>query len=324
MKKALSVAVALASMASASGALAEINVYGKANVTFESVNINSGDADISTTELVSNASRLGFEGSEQINENLKAIYQLEYEVYFDDATTFRQRNIFVGVQGDFGQVIGGNFDTPFKAAQSKIDLFNDLRGDIKHVVTPHDNRTSNTLQYTTPEGLGGFSAALALINSEDDALSDGKSVALAWSNDHIYVAAAMDQDVEFEGVDATRLVLQYNRGDWQLGALYEETDADFMADAFSAYALSLLYKLNGEWSLKAQHGASDGYLQVDLSPITAAPVASSPFENGETTSVGADYKLSKNAKVFGFYTLETADADALDNDYLGIGLELKF
>lgn len=327
MKQTLSGAVALASMVAASGALAEVNVYGKANVTFESVDINGS----STTELVSNASRLGFEGSEEINEQLKAIYQLEYEVYFDDADTFKQRNIFIGVEGGFGQVIGGHFDTPFKAAQNKIDVFNDLRGDIKHVVSPHENRESNTLQYTTPEGLGGFRAALALINSEDEELNDGKSVALAWSNEHIYVAAAMDQDVEFEGVDAMRLVLQYNRGGWQLGALYEETDADFMADAFSGYAVSLMYKLSDVWSLRAQHGASDGYLGVVQ--VLGEPVGLSPFDNAETTSIGADYKLSKNAKLFGFYTMASADAgadadalgfDALDNDYLGIGMELKF
>lgn len=321
MNRTLSIAIALASMASASGAMAEVDVYGKANVSFELVE----EGDASTTELVSNASRLGFKGSETINESLEAIYQLEYEIYIDDADTFKQRNIFVGLRGGYGQVIVGHFDTLLKAAQRKVDLFNDLRGDIKYVVSPHENRAGNTIQYTTPDVLGGFQAAVALMSSEVEDVDDGKSAALAWANEHFYIAGAMEQDVEFQGAEAMRLVAQYNRGGLQLGALYEQTDADFLDDSVAAYMVSAQYKVN-DWAFKVQHGASDAYLDIDYLELTGTPFA---FENGETTSVGADYKLSKTAKLFGFYTVESADEDAfgndvLDNSYAGIGMELKF
>lgn len=314
MKKSLSVAIALTTMASATLATAEVEIYGKVNVSFEFVE----EGDDSATELVSNASRLGFKGAESINDDLTAIYQLEYEVFVDDGDkggkTFTQRNSFVGVKGDFGQVIGGHFDTPLKAAQNKVDLFNDLRGDIKHVITPNENRESNIVAYTTPATLGGFEVDAALVNSEVDGVDDGISVALSWADEHFYIASAMDQDVEAEGVDALRLVMQYNRDQWQFGALYEETDADFIDDSLAAYLVSAAYKLNQNWVFKLQHSASDGYLKKGVIE----------FEDVRATNVGADYILTKKAKVFGFYTDESADNDALDNSYAGIGMEVKF
>lgn len=308
MSKTLGIAVAFASVTWATVAAADVNIYGKAYVSFEAVE----EGETSTTELVSNASRLGFKGSEIVSDGVEVIYQLEYEAYFDDTRTFKQRNIFVGVKGDLGQVIGGYFDTPFKTLQNKTDLFNDLRGDIKHIVTPHENRASNTIEYTTPNTLGGFKAEVALVNSEVDDVDNGTSVALSWAGEHLYVGGAMDQDIEAQGVDAMRVVMQYNRGAWQLGALYEETDIA-VVDNITAYMVSLQYKLEQNWVFKVQHGGADVGERNDIL-----------FENGKTTSIGADYILSKTTKVFGFYTAETADDDTVDNSYAGIGVELKF
>jgi predicted porin len=50
------------------------------------------------------------------------------------------------------------------------------------------------------------------------------------------------------------------------------------------------------------------------------------FDEGDkktAISAGVDHKLSKNTKVFGFYS--TFDTDnQVDQDYLGVGIEYKF
>jgi predicted porin len=315
MKKSLSVAIALASLSAAGVTHAEISLYGKANVSFESVNEEFVDGDFSGTELVSNASRLGFKGSEKINDSLDVIYQMEYEVTFDDTQTFKQRDIFVGLKGNFGQLLGGNFDTPMKTAQNKVDLFNDLRGDIKNVVTINDVRASNIVEYTTPDVLNGFKAELAFVSAEDEIIDDGSSVALSWANEYFYLAAAVDQDV-IPGVEATRLVVQYTLDRLQLGALYEQTDSDEFDDSLTGYAVSAQYKLLQDWVIKAQYGSLDfGTLDDPVDPSV---------ENDTVLSLGADYILSDTMKVFGFYTGESLFDDQLDNRYLGLGLELKF
>ena len=106
---------------------ADVTLYGKANVSLQSTD----ESGSSTTEVVSNASRIGVKGSETLSEELKAIYKFEFEVHLDDGDndgdTFSQRNIYVGLQSNkMGTVIVGKFDTPLKVAQNKIDLFNDF------------------------------------------------------------------------------------------------------------------------------------------------------------------------------------------------------
>lgn len=306
MKTKLGVAIALASLAPAIS-FAEPKVYGKANVSFENTNVGED----SYTSLLSNASRIGFKGSEEVSEGLQAVYKFEYETFVDsgkkggDGETFSQRNIYVGLKGGFGQVIAGNFDTPTKQAQGKIDQFNDLRGDIKNVITKSDNRASNIIMYTTPGD--SFNANFAYINSESDDVDPAMSASLTFSSDVIYAALAYDQDVE--GVDMTniRAVIQGKLGPVEIGALVEQLDADAWDDAKDAALVSLGWKLGDTVKLKAQYGQSD-----------------QDEEGGESVSVGADFKYTDNLKSFVYYTMESADDDVLDNDYLGVGMELKF
>ncbi len=313
------------------GVAAEVTLYGKANLSFEKVDLK--DQDESHTELMSNASRLGFKGSEKINDSLEAIYQLEYEVYVDDGEdvrsvggqrddrSFRQRNIFVGVKGGFGQVIGGHFDTPLKGAQGKVDVFNDLRGDIRSMITNNDHRLGNTVMYSSPK-FAGFGAHLGYITSENEEVDEGKSAAVYFDNHGLYASVAFEQDVVDENSETLRAVLAYTIGGLQVGGLFEQDDqegAPGLADPEEqdGWLASVLYDFQNNWLVKAQYGESDiRYLDAD------------------TTSVGVDYKLSKNFTVFSFYTADSAEgepeldpaaeSDDIDREYFGLGVELKF
>ncbi|WP_444935983.1 porin [Microbulbifer sp. JMSA004] len=286
-----------------------LDFYGKANVTFQAAD----EGDDSVTDVQSNASRLGVKGEIALTEGVKGIYRMEYEVDMDgDADdTFSQRNIYAGLEGGFGQLIAGKFDTPLKVAQKKVDLFNDLEGDIKSLITNSDNREEDALQYTTPS-FGGFKASAAFISNKEEVIDDvtgeernnGVSMSVAYDNNGVYLAYAMDQDVEDQDVDVHRFVAQYNIGPVQVGALFEEQDTDD-GETVDGWMSSVAYKLD-QWTLKAQYGQSD-----------------IKEEGGETFSLGADYKFNSAAKIFGFYTDETADDD-YDRSYAGIGVEYKF
>ncbi len=306
--------VAATSLAPAA-AMADITLYGKANVSLEWVE----EGEESHTALESNASRLGFKGSEKINDYVEAIYQLEYEAHFDDgSTTFGQRNIFAGLKGGFGQIIGGRFDTPLKMAQHKVDVFNDLRGDIKNFISPNEIRSQNTVMYSTPS-LGGFVAHAAYISSENEEVDDGKSVSLTYSTDSLYLALAFDQDVRTENAEALRAVAQYSVSGWQFGLLLEQSE-DEGADKEDAWLASVLYNLNADWAVKAQFAQSD-------IPFTYATNVQT--DSSESLSLGVDYKLSKNFVVYGFYTDISAEdediaEDVVDNSYVGLGVDFRF
>ena len=124
----------------------------------------------------------------------------------------------------------------------------------------------------------------------------------------------MDQDVQAEGIDIVRAVGRVNLGPVQLGAMFESTDVDGIDDS-DGFLVSALWSVTDAWALKAQYGESD----LKLSPAAL---------DGESASVGVDYKLSKSATLYGYYTaIENQDVLEVaqrDDDYLGIGLDLKF
>ena len=311
-KTALSLAIAAVLPTFANAEKVEVEMpefYGKVNVSVQNTQ-EEGKGSIS--ELVSNASRLGVKGKIELKHGLEGIYQLEYETHVDDGEkeedqTFSQRNIFAGIKGDFGQVIVGKFDTPFKKAQSKIDLFNDLEGDIKSVISSHDNRKSNTIQYSTPK-MSGLVATVAHIASEVETVNDGTSSSLTFSQKNIYAAIAYDTDVEAD-TDALRLVAQYSVSDFTFGALWEQDNTAGSDNEKEGWVYSASYKLNSDIKLKAQYGESD---------IVE--------DNAETYSLGADYKLGSGAKAYAFVTDETYDKNLKNesNQYYGVGLEYKF
>lgn len=308
MKKTL-LALVIASVLPAA-AFADVTVYGKANVSAQNADEEVGGSKI---ELVSNASRIGVKGAEEVNSGLKVIYQFEYQTEVDDGTngsqTFGQRNIYVGLQGGAGTIMAGHFDTPTKVAQEKVDLFNDLEGDITQIFKG-EIRASNIVQYVTPASWGAFTSSVAYVTKETDGVDNGVSASVGFNTPAVYVAVAMDQDVEAEGVDLVRLVGRFTLGAFQFGLLGETYDNGVTEEEDGAFA-SVMWNLTDKWALKAQYGQSE----VKMA-------------DGESASVGLDYKMTKNSTLYGYVTKVENEAllpaSQRDDTYAGVGLDLKF
>ncbi len=288
-------------------------VYGKVNVSL----VNADDGSNDEWKLNSNASRLGVKGKSEIAEGLTLVYKAEFEICVDDGDckgqTFTQRNIMGGIKGSFGTVWAGKHDTPTKLAQSKIDLFNDLEGDIKNTFEG-ENRVSNIVAYSSPE-INGFNSTIAMIPGEDadngnDGLADGVSYSVSYKQDDLYLALAGDQDVD--GQDLMRAVAQYKVDALKLGFMYQQNENDAGTKDESGYFISAAYKLDSAITLKAQFGSIEDDADGD---------------EEETFSLGADYKLAKSTKLYVFYTDNTdssvGSADS-ENSAFGLGMEHKF
>lgn len=300
---------AVIAMAFAGSAFAESDVYGKINLSLQ----NADEGDSSTLELRNNNSRLGFKGTEDVDGGLTVIYQYELGVDPSEGnTTWTKRNSFLGIKGDFGKVRAGFFDTAMKSSQGKVDLFNDLEGDIASIITRNDNRVSNVVSYTTPSA-SGISATVDYIMSENEDVDAGVSGSVSYSNDSLYLAVAADSKVEWvdtgTGLDndtsTVRAVAAYTISAFQLGALYESFSPPGDADSVSGWLVSGKYSVN-KWDLKAQYGASD-IVQ----------------EGGTSASIGVDYNLTSNFTWLSYITSEESDL-GLDDTYIGFGGVLKF
>lgn len=288
----------------------EPTVYGKLWISVESQDTASG----TEVDMVSNASRLGIKGSMDFGEGIEAIYQAEYEIDPVDGTadeskdrTFKQRNSFVGLKGSVGTIFLGKHDTATKKSQKKIDLFNDLAGDIKNILQG-ENRMSDLVGYTTPK-INGFSATFNAIKGTeglgDDSIGDSTSTSISYDSENFYIALAFDS--ELKGYDSTRLTLQipFNRS--QLGIMFQDSEKLSTGEEEDGYVISFSQKVGDKGTLKFQQAESDMKL-----------------DSGKQFSFGYDYKLSSKAKAFFFFTDLSGDNRSKEKEITGIGFEYKF
>ena len=289
---------------------AEPTVYGKLWISVESQDTSSG----TEIDMVSNASRLGVKGSMDFGEGLEAIYQAEYEVDPVDGTadekngrTFKQRNSFVGIKGSYGTLFLGTHDTALKKSQSKIDLFNDLAGDIKNILQG-ENRMSEFIGYTTPTLGDGFSATFNAIKGTEEeynSIGDSTSVSLNYKTKSFYAAIAFDS--ELKGYDTTRVSFQVPLNRTQIGIIYQDTEELSSGLEEDGYVLSLSQKVGEKGLFKIQLAESD-----------------MKMGSGKQTSIGYDYKLSKKTKAFVFYTDLSGDSLSKEKEITALGFEYKF
>lgn len=282
--------------------------YGRINVTTVH---NQPKGRGSDSEFVSNASRIGLEGSLPMSEGLKVIYQAEYQVNPDNRPygnrTLTQRNTYLGVEGGFGTLLVGRNDTPTKLMQNRIDLFNDLDGDIRTLVVG-ENRPNDVAHYISPE-IGGFVFSYAALldgkNGLRERLSKSTSASVTYTQGSFYAGVSADNNLNDN--DLVRLVTQYRMGDLQLGALYERSEnSKNTRGTEHGVFVSAAYTMD-KYVLKAQSGISE-----------------QRRDGGRQTSFGVDYNLTDDSKVFGLMTLTRSDNHAIDNDQVGVGFEYRF
>ena len=290
---------------------AEPTLYGKLWITVEHQDTLSGIE----VDMVSNASRLGVKGSMDFGEGLEAIYQAEYEVDLVDGTanekngrTFKQRNSFVGIKGSYGTLFLGTHDTATKRSIAKIDLFNDLAGDIKNILQG-ENRMNDFIGYTTPTLGEGLSATFNTIKGTEEegcnAVGDSTSMSLNYKTKSFYTAISFDTEVK--GYDTTRVSLQVPFNGTQIGVIYQDTEELNSGLEENGYVLSLSQKIGEKGVFKIQLAESD-----------------MKMVSGKQTSIGYDYKLSNKAKFFFFFTDLTGNKKFKEKEVSALGFEYKF
>jgi predicted porin len=296
----------LCSVGIGSAYAANVDIYGRANVSVQS----SDDGEGRYSELKSNASRIGFKGTHVLNDGLDVIYQAEFQIDIDgDADdTFTARNQFIGLKGAFGEVLLGKNDSILKQAQGKTDLFSDLNGDIK-TLWAGENRLSDTITYKSPK-FNGFQLGVTYMLEDSLEGEDALSVGAFYGDKNLrksqlYAAIAYDSDVK--GFDTIRATVQTKISDVTVGVvLQNQEDIDTGAE-MDGVMVSAKY-IVGATTLKGQYQIADHKGSDKNSGLTA----------------GVDYKLASNTKLYAFYTTFDIKTENQDADYLGVGIQYDF
>lgn len=313
-------------------------LYGQIDLSVENVNDNlasDGELQLTTSGntyvLRDNSSRLGVRGEADTSvDGLKGIYQAEFGLEADDGgslsgTSLDQRNIFVGLKSDdLGTVKMGNFDTPFKTAQGKVDQFNDGTLDIERGVA-NETRAANIVQYSSPV-IADLVTVNAAVTTEEGGVAtndteSANSVSVVYDKDGLYLALASDNNVlndsggaELAGgvqTDAMRVVVGYTADALEIGFLYQNGEQGDLED--TAMMVSGGLKV-GSWKFKAQYGMVEG----------DDGVAGTQDEELTSLAVGADYALGKSTTAYALMGTEESDLADNSRDVIGIGLRQKF
>ena len=302
-KKLIALAVAgMFAVPAAFAATSNVDIYGVLNVDVNRVDqdVNGVDNQVSVS---SNASRIGFKGSEDLGGGLSAIWQIESGFTADEGTgNFATRNTFVGLKGGFGTILAGRHDTPVKLLGRSVDNFGDGMADSRNLLGSErfvganvfDLRPNNTIAYTTPD-MSGLTAMLAYVtgtgtdNGLDNNDTDLWSANVVYANGPFMLGAGYEKhNTATNDEKIWRLVGKFTMADLTLGAQYDNASSDIDSDNdHNGWGVFANYKL-GAVTLKANY----------LSVGDAKGVNDS---GAKQYTLGADYALSKRSTVYAYY-----------------------
>src|SRR5690554_3630486 len=282
--------------------------------------------------LNSRNSRVGIKQDIKLNDGLTAIYKIETGVEIDDGDrggkSFYQRDIYLGVKGDYGQIIGGRFNTPMRSAEGKIDPFNHLDGDITAVLGGH-LRVDNIVQYTSPK-LANTEINVAFMPGEledldgdgndDNRIANAFSASAVYNEGNLFASFALDKNMPATNTttdgltrsDRVQLAVKYQMGAAAFGTIIQHAvDSDDSKLKENAFIVNGTYRIN-DYILKAQYGLNKG---------------DSTKNERSLAAVDVNYHVAKNSVTSINYSIkdyELKSGDQKEDSTLTFAYNIKF
>ena len=313
MKKSL-IALAVAGVVSAPAfaATSNVDVYGVMHMSVSMFNDQDEVGGENDLQISSNASRIGFKGTEDLGGGLSAIWQIESGINLDEQNgSVANRNSYVGLKGGFGTVLLGNHDTPFKLVGRSVDMFGDTIADSRNILgggtvagipLTSDMRADNVIAYMSPN-FTGLNFAVAYSTDPVSAANAGadQTDMSVWSANATYTNGPLYFGVGYSDGDALETALEQDRN-WRVAAgytfgnfkivgqydKYDATSTALVMTDFDAWMLGGSYTM-GAMVFKANYmsGEFDNCVGIGCEP--------------EQWTVGMDYNMSKRTTVYALY-----------------------
>lgn len=351
-KKLIALAIASA-MTVPALAYAEVSISGQANVSIDIVN-NGMAASQTNNQLKSNNSRVVLKGSDDLGNGLSAMYFLDHRFNIDDgaaSTPFWGGNAYVGLKSnDFGTVMLGRIDTPYKSSTRNLDVFFDVAGDNRGgssggLLSAHDARLNNVIAYASPN-MSGFSVSAASVFGAEGgtavapANKKGQALSLAgmYKTDNIYATLAYQTlkagDANTGDLGANSIGLGVTAVDGEAKAF--KLGGGYTMDQFTVNAV--IEKPTTKATATASDTTSTNFYIGGKFGLSSTDNVRAAFtKRGETTTggvkgandatqvaIGYEHGMSKATSVYATYVKTTANGTAADPSVISFGMKHAF
>lgn len=345
MKKTL---IALAAVAATSAAFAQSSVtaYGLIDLGVAASKDSYRDGAATQSfkknglESMLNGSRFGFRGTEDLGGGLKGNFLLEYAVQPDEATTsMANRQAYVGLAGEFGEVRLGRQYTAYHSHQAGFDMVNGNTNTLPGYLVGWTTRvrSSNAINYTTPNFSGvtasvqyGFGESVDASGVANDKNNNNWGFNLKYANGPLVVGLGYDKVKNPKGtagdtvedpavINWTPVTGASKTNKAQGFAGFEGSDSLTTYNLAASYDLGVAKVAVQYFNAKEKYAAGEGdgkftgYVLGVSAPVTSALTLSASYSDGTVKESGvkvddakgyqllAGYALSKRTTVYAAY-----------------------
>lgn len=297
-----------------------LQFYGNINLAAEHLNESNDFQDRDDDFLQNKASRIGIYGSKN-EEDHSIFYRLEYGVNIVDKKnkdTLFLRDVYVGMQNEYGNLKLGYSNTPFKLSQGKVDVFNDVV-DLSTLL-PGDNVES--MLAIESSQFNGLKVNIAyLLNDNPNApkkARQGFSSSLSYNYNNINLALAYEKGTT--GQDLIRVSGNYHYEEWLFGFMFQKNQVNsYFKNNESGRLVSIKYKF-GRMALKFQ--AIDSNFTAGTKRFYGMT-----GNDNKSLTVGIDYHLLNTGTIMLYSThgksnLPTNKSEKVN--VLGVGMKINF
>jgi len=299
-------------------------------------------SSIDDTNFQCTTCSIGFKGSEDLGNGLKAIFKLDfqYDTINRDTSSFTDRDQWLGLAGNFGSVKVGTISTPYKSHGAMIDplyrtaaqgRFVGLQSFLHNGAGENgQGRADNTARYDSPSWNGlKVSAYYTLDSSEtaspdavtgqNDEDDDGYGVGVEYTNGGILVfadyvtnnsdAPGLRLDGTFDGntygdLSAWKVGGKYTFNNFAVMGQYESIEQDFgnSEEIDPWWHVAGTYTM-GNNMIYAGYGQAEG----DAGGSVGNPFVNKPDQTAFT--IAGVHSMSKRTSIYAAYAVTEQDFD---------------
>ena len=287
--------------------------------------VDKGDTE---TRFICTTCSIGFKGSEDLGNGLKALFILDWQYDINNSTGLSGRDQYLGLGGNFGTLKVGTMSTVYKSHGAMLDpiyrtvaqgrdiglqsLLHSGKG------TSGQGRNTNAVRYDSPSWNGLKFGANYTVNPDSNNTQDdnGYGAGISYENGGILVFADYLTNDSGGDDEAMKLGAKYTLNNFAIFGQYEWdkgliTDADTgslgqtnTGDGADVWFAGATYTMGNNMIYAAYGQGSDSSTRVESSStvLTADPVTGNVTSSRVTTTAKESIPEYKSWEVVGTHT----------------------